>query len=322
MVGSIQIGRQHSSGFAALAGVAVVAIVGMTSSEVTTFKIGLILIFVTSAIGLHVLVNWAGELSLAHAGMVGLPAFVVAKLSSDLDVSPLVLAPVGLAVGVAVGGVVAIAALRVSGLYVAIVTLAAGIAIDRFFFTKNWLIGDGNLVLSPPRLGPWELSTARSLFPIVLGVAVISAVSVRLMMQSRVGRALSLIRTDPSVAASVGVNMAVYRAGAYIIAGALAGVAGAITPLWVQRVSPASFPLSLSFTYLSVAVVAGSGSLGGVVAAAVALEGFRLFISDTSFIAAYIGPVAVIVTLTRFPGGLNQQGRWIRGLVAGIFTKS
>ncbi len=314
------IGSSRSVG--PIVGVALVTILGLSASEATTFKTGLILIFVTSAIGLHVLVNWAGELSLAQAGMVGLPAFVVAKLSSDLGVPTLALLPIGILTGVVVGAVVALTALRVSGLYVAVVTLAAGIAIDRYFFTKDWLVGDGSLVVPTLELGPWELSSVRSLFPIVLAVSVAAIGTTWRLLESRFGRALMLLRSDPTAAASVGVNVAAHRAGAYVLAGGLAGTAGAITPLWVQRVAPASFPTSLSFTYLAVAVVAGRGSMGGVVAAAVALEGFRLFISDTSFVAAYLGPVAVVVTLTRFPGGLNQQGRWIRQLAAGRLNRS
>ncbi|MBV8958185.1 MAG: hypothetical protein JO087_05405, partial [Actinobacteria bacterium] len=146
--------------------VALLAIVLPTLlGEATVYKLGLVLILFVGAIGLHVLVNWAGELSLAHAAMVGLPAFVVAKLSADHHISPLVLLPAGLLVGLMVGALVGVPAMCARGLQVALVTLAAGVAIDRFFFTKAWLVGgDTGAAVSVPRLGPFTFATARSLY--------------------------------------------------------------------------------------------------------------------------------------------------------------
>src|SRR5207248_22875 len=124
-------------------------------AEATVYKLGLVLIVVVGAVGLHLLVNWAGELSLAHAALVGLPAFVAAKLSADHNVSPVLLLPVAAAVGLIAGAVVGLPAIRARGIQVALVTLAAGVAIDRFFFTKTWLVGDGGGAhVSVPRLGP------------------------------------------------------------------------------------------------------------------------------------------------------------------------
>ncbi len=288
------------------------------TSDVTLFKIGLLLLFAVAAVGLHVLVNWAGELSLAHAGMVGLPALVVAKLSSDHNLSPLELAPIGILIGFALGAVVAATARRVSGLYVTIVTLAAGLAIDRFFFTKPWLVGTGNLKLTAPRLAGLEFGSIQAIYPIIVVVFIGSVFATRRLLDSKLGRALLTVRSDPTIAQAQGINVPAYRAAAYMFAGALAGLAGGFMPLWAQRVTPDSFPLELSFTYLAVVVVAGRGSINGVLGAALLIEGFRQFLSGTSFIAAYLGPVALIVTLTRFPGGLNQFGRMIGGQLAGV----
>ena len=80
--------------------------------EATVYKLGLVLILLVGAIGLHLLVNWAGELSLAHAALVGLPAFVVATVSSGQGVSPIVLLPLGVLVGLVAGAVVGLPAIR------------------------------------------------------------------------------------------------------------------------------------------------------------------------------------------------------------------
>ena len=105
--------------------VGVVVVAPLGASEVTIFKVGLVALLGIGAIGLHMLVNWAGELSLAHAACVGLPAFAVAKLSGDHGISSIHLLPAGIAVGALLGALVGLPALRAKGLQVAVVTLAA-----------------------------------------------------------------------------------------------------------------------------------------------------------------------------------------------------
>lgn len=298
------------AGRVALAAVATVAALPLSESAV--FRIGLVLVFAIASIGLHILVNWAGELSLAHAAMVGLPAFVVAKLGSDHNLSPLELIPVGILVGLALGGLTAVAALRAHGLQVAVVTLAMGIAVDRFFFTKAWLIGTGNLALPPPRLGGIELGTVHRLFPVLVAATLLAVGVGRKLLGSKVGRALLQVRARPALAAARGIDVFAYRASAYLLAGAFAGLAGALTPLWVQRLAPESFPLSASLTYLTVVVVAGPGPVGGVLLASAAFQGLRLFLPPGSAVVAYLGPVALVATLIRFPGGLNEAVGMLR----------
>lgn len=277
--------------------------------EVGLFKAGLVLIVAVGAMGLHLLVNWTGELSLAHAGLVGLPAFVVADLSSDHGISPILLLPVGALVGAVAGGVIGLPALRAKGLQVALVTLAAGIAIDRFFFTKDWLVGaSGGVDVARPTLGPLEFTTQRALYAVVaLGVAgAVGALAV--MWRSKLARALLWAKADPQAASAFGIPVARYKVLAYCLAGAFAGFAGGMTALWVQRLTPKAFPFTLSFTYLIIVVLAGRGFVGGVIVAAVLIEGGRLFSGGAATLVAYGGPLMLITVLTRYRAGLNGIG--------------
>jgi ABC-type branched-subunit amino acid transport system permease subunit len=293
-------------GLAALVAIVLPTLLG----EAPVFKLGLVLILFVGAIGLHVLVNWAGELSLAHAAMVGLPAFVVAKLSADHHVSPLVLLPLGLLVGLLVGALVGLPAIRARGLQVALVTLAAGVAIDRFFFTKAWLVGgDSGAEVSVPRLGPFTFATARSLYPVLMAVVVAAVVAALALHRSKVGRALLWVKANPDAAAAFGVPVAAYRIGAYALAGSFAGLAGGLTAAWVGRLTPTAFPLSKSFTFLIIVAIAGRGFVGGVAAAATLIEGGRLFLPNADAVLTYGAPLGLIVTLTRHPTGLNGFGR-------------
>ncbi|HVM55345.1 MAG TPA: branched-chain amino acid ABC transporter permease [Acidimicrobiales bacterium] len=289
---------------------ALVAVPLLVLSEANVYKLGLVLIVMVAAIGLHVLVTWAGELSLAQAPIVGLPAFAVAKLSADHGLSPVYLLPLAIVVGVVTGALVGLPALRARGLQVALVTLAAGVAIDRFFFTREWVVGPpGGAAVATPTIGPLELTTARSLWP-VLAVVVLGAVTAAWVIDhSKIGRGLRWVKAHPDGAAAFGIPVSRYRALAYGIAGAFAGLAGGLTAMWVQRMTPQAFPLGLSFTYLIIVALAGRGFVGGVAAAAVAVEGGRLFLAGGGALIAYAAPLGLILTLTRHQSGLNGFGR-------------
>src|SRR5205807_7881098 len=298
-----------NSGRVALGAIALV-LLPMLFGEATVYKLGLVLIFIVGAVGLHLLVNWAGELSLAHAALVGLPAFVVVKLSADHGLSPVYLLPVGLVLGLVAGGVVGLPAIRARGLQVALVTLAAGVAIDRFFFTKDWIVGGvAGAQAAVPRFGPVSFTTARSLYPVLGLLVVLSLAAAWAVYRSKLGRGFLWIKAHPDAAAAFGIPVARYRTLAYVLAGAFAGFSGGLTAMWVQRLTPQAFPLTKSFTYLIVVALAGRGFVGGVAAAASFVEGGRLFLPNADAILTYGAPIGLIVTLTRHPTGTNGLGR-------------
>jgi branched-chain amino acid transport system permease protein len=291
---------------------AAVALLPLTGSEVMVYKAGLIVVFLVAAMGMHLLVNWAGQLSLAHAAMIGLPAFVAVRLSESHGISPLYLLPVATTVGAAVGAVVGLPTLRAQGVQVALVTLAAGIAVDRFFFTKEWLVGSvGGRTAAAPRLGPFTLSTSRSLYLVVLAVAAVAAAALWMLLHSRVGRAWFWVRDEPQAASAFGIPVPGYRLAAYVASGCFAGLAGGLTVAWVGQLTPAAFPATLSLTHLVVAVVAGTGYLGGLAFAALMLEGGRLFAASADALVVYGGPLALVFTITRYQSGVNGAGRSI-----------
>lgn len=296
----------------ALLGAAVLVVGPALLAETVVYKAGLVLIVLVAVIGLHLLVNWIGELSLAHAALVGLPAFVAAKLSADHGLSPVLLLPIAVVVGLVAGGVVGLPAIRARGLQVALVTLAAGVAIDRFFFTKEWLVGSvSGARVAVPSLGPVELRTARSMYPLLAVIVVLAIGAAWMIYRSKIGRAFSWIKAHPDAASAFGVPVARYRTLAYVLAGGFAGLGGGLTTMWVQRLTPEAFPLSRSFTMLIIVALAGRGFVGGVALAVAAVEGGQLFFSSAGAFITYAAPIGLIVTLTRQPAGLN-------GLLRGV----
>lgn len=295
---------------ATVGALALFALLPMLGTEAITFKFGLVLIFAIAAMGLHVLVNWAGQLSLAHAAMVGVPSLAVAKLSADHGLSPMVLLPLAPVIGALLGTLVSLPALRVRGLYVTIVTLAIAIVVDRFLFSQQWLVGGGSFSLPVPTLFGLEFRTSASLYPLLCAVFLVVVMALRAFHGSKAVRAMLWTKANPDAAAAAGVDRGRYKILAYAIAGTLAGLAGGLTSLWVLRVTPTSFPLNLSFTYLLVVVLAGPGSVGGVIQSAAGLEAGRLIFSTVvARILSFAGPLSLIFVLTQIPAGLNGQGR-------------
>lgn len=292
-----------------LAGLAaMLAIPGITSAG-TIFKIGLVLTFLIAALGLHLLVNWTGELSLAHGTVVGLAALSVAALSASMRINAVALVPVGVLVGAACGLLMAAVAYRAKGFFVAILTLAVGVAINAYFFRQEWLVGGGTVLTNTSNIGPFRLATPRQMYPLLAIVTVASTAAFAALSHSKYRRALLMIKADPAVASSQGINVALYRGSAYVIAGAMAGLGGAMTSAWVGAVSPATFPQTLSFTYLTAVVLAGPGSLFALVEVVVLLQGFQVFVSTTNLVLIFLGPLGFILTLTKFSGGLSEQNR-------------
>jgi branched-chain amino acid transport system permease protein len=291
-----------------------VALVPLGYDEVAIYRAGLVLIFFVAALGLHLLVNWSGQLSLAHAGMVGLPAFSVLTVSNRTNVSPIYFLPLGMAVGALTGAVVALPTLRARGLQVAIVTLVAGIAIDSFFFSKPWLVGSASgLAAAPTRLGTIDFPTSRRLYPVLLVIVAVAVLGTWVLMHSKVARAWFWVRENTEAAAAFGVPVGLYKILAFAAAGCLAGLSGSLSVCWIGQLTGTAFPTDLSFSYLVVVVLAGAGFAGGVASAALLLEGGRLYLMGVAgwieAAIAYGGPIGLVFNLTVTPGGFNAVGR-------------
>ena len=294
--------------------VAAAALVPLLLSEITVYNAGLVLIFIVVALGLHLLVNWAGQLSLAQAGMLGVPALSVAALSEVHGLSPFYLLPIGIALGAATGALIALPALKAQGLHIALVTLTADIAINRFVLQQGWLIGkSGVRHAAVPSLGPLKFATTKGIYGPLLALTALTIAFFWMLMHSKIGRAWLWVGANPDAASAFGMPVVAYKIAAYASAGAFAGLGGTMMVAWVQHLTPLAFPTTLSFTYLLVAVLAGSGFAGGIVLGGLVIAGGPLFFSSASSevnrIILYLGPIVLIANITLYKAGFNGAGR-------------
>jgi ABC-type branched-subunit amino acid transport system ATPase component/ABC-type branched-subunit amino acid transport system permease subunit len=274
-----------------------------------TIAAGLTVAF--NALGLTILVGWGREVSLAQAGLVGTAVFVGGWLYRP-DAGgrgwPFVLAILGAVVLVTVmSASVALASVRLSGVYVMVLTLGLQFLIERIVFSKGFLTG-GFTPLNTPR--PWffgiSLESDRAIYFFLLGILWVTLLLVVRLRRSHFGRALVLVGTDRRAAAALGVSPWRYKVFAFALCGILAGLSGALSASLFG--SPPSAPSYFSFTslfYLSIPVLAGAESLLAVVFAGVffslgpqAFESFRI----NAFI---LGGLGLVIGTVRGPRGIG-----------------
>ncbi|MCU1377910.1 MAG: inner-rane translocator [Acidimicrobiales bacterium] len=225
------------------------------------------------------LVGYAGRISLCQLGFGGIGAVVVAHLGAGGNPLALVAAAV---VTAGVGVVVALPALRLSGIYLALSTAAFAVALDRWIFNlpaftvlghQVSLFRDGSLDIARPRLGPVDLAGDQAFFiagAVVFALGLLLVVGVR---RSDAGRGLLAMRDSPAACATLGMNVRAATLGVFALSAGLAGLGGALYGMGLQSVAASRFELFSGITILLAMVVAGVGTVGAPVFAGFFLGG-------------------------------------------------
>ena len=292
-------------------------------------------IFACVALSMNMLTGYLGQLSLGHQAFFGIGAFVAATMVTvnnlPFGAGIVIGALSGAFAAVILGGV----ALRIRGLYLAIVTLAYGLLAENSLFLIRSLTGGGAGVTATR---PALLATNRQYAYLCLLVLAVLFVFDWRLMKSKAGRAILAIRDDEKVAASFGINVTGYKLLAFVLSGTYAGLAGSLFAFQIQNVNAAPFNLALALTFVLMAVVGGLGNrigvmIGGAFFATIdpilELAHTWLFIKplglfgiekghgiDPTF-APVVGAALLVLTLIGHPGGIGQQiapiQNWIRG---------
>jgi len=236
------------------------------------------------ALGLNLLTGFTGQVSLGHAFFLGLGAYTACYLGNPVDGDPagrglplVVWLPLSALVPGLVGLVVGPAALRLSGNYLAVVSLGLVFLGAHVFNQWESVTGgsDGTAVLPSLALGPVDfaalggLTRNQSLFFLVWGLLGVATVGCANLIRSRPGRAMQAVR-DREVAAQVmGVSLVRYKLGAFAISSGLAGVSGALYAVILTFIEPGTWSLPLSIQFVAMIIVGGIGTtVGGILGAA------------------------------------------------------
>jgi len=237
--------------------------------KILTF-VGLNALVVT---GLALLFGFAGQVSLGHAGFVGLGAYTAAYLTARLD-APWIVAFAAAGVVAAIGGLLlAMPSLRLKGHYLAMATLGFGELMTLAFVEAGPITGgvNGFTGIPFPSIGGFELREPQHLYWLVWGVVGVALLLAANLTSLRPGRAMRAIHGSELGATASGVDIVGVKVRAFVMSAALAGLSGALYAGVVGFISPSVFTIGASVTFLAMAVIGGSGSLAGPLAATAAL---------------------------------------------------
>ncbi|MCX6516535.1 MAG: branched-chain amino acid ABC transporter permease [Ilumatobacteraceae bacterium] len=281
-----------------------------------------IMMFILVALGLNVVVGFAGLLDLGYVGFYAVGAYTTAVVTSGQFTLPWIAAlPLSVIMAMIAGVILGTPTLRLRGDYLAIVTLGFGEIIRITANNSNWLGGPRGIskIARPPSIGPLQFGVLNAKPYWYLGFTVILIVIFVLtrLENSRVGRAWAAVREDEDAAELMGVDTFKFKLWAFAIGAAIGGLAGSLYASKVGFINPDNFQLQLSILFLAAVVLGGTGSMYGVIMGGFLVawipERFRGFSTRRYFV---FGVVLVLVMVFR-PQGIIPR----RGAAAGIAKK-
>ena len=285
-------------------------------------------------LGLGVLVGRVGMVSLGQGAVLAMGAWVAARILFATGLPyPVVLLASGL-ITMVLGTLVGLPALRMSGLYLALITLMLAGAITIVLQNIQFPNGghgftgyNGATVHIPPIRRPSIATTDPAFFRYSVIVAVLMFVLVLVHLRGRPGRAWAAIRQSEAAALAGGINTTLYKLWAFALASFITGVAGGLVAGFYHYLNSLTFATSDSITLLAVVLMGGAYSMTGAVVAAFLLKFLQQLLNDwgvsPDWLTILFG-IGVLQVLTTAPRGIVEQmpkdiarlGRLIRGVFA------
>jgi len=229
-----------------------------------------IMIYAIVLFGLDIVVGYTGQVSLGHAGLFGVGSYTAGVLVMKLGASIWLAVPAALGVTALFGALLALPALKVTGPYLAMVTLAFGTIIQILINEMTFLTeGPMGITMGKPQAFGVTLDT-REFFWVVAGVLVFTLIVVHRILKSHLGRAFEALRGSPVASDCMGVSVYRYKVYAFVISAALAGVAGALYAYSEQYISPNTYNFELTVLFLLAVIMGGRKSrIGSLLGAAI-----------------------------------------------------
>jgi branched-chain amino acid transport system permease protein len=249
-----------------LAGFIVSMLSWIPQSWESVFNSGLA--FSTIFLSITLITGMGGQLSLAQATLAGVGAFTAAQLANHIGLNFLLGALVGAVLAAVVAVVLALASLRLRGLGLALMTIAAALFFDNSVFTQIDRVHGQALTVQAKWVGLGILdANGHALFVLSMIVLLICVIGVTLVRNGTTGRYLTAMRGSETAAAGIGINLTWQRILIFAISGVVAGVGGTILTIQQQSVNPEQFNYQLSLAFVVIVATTGVGSVEGAIQA-------------------------------------------------------
>jgi branched-chain amino acid transport system permease protein len=273
-----------------------------------------IVIYAIAVAGLDLIIGFGGMVSFGHAAFFGLGAYTIGILAHHaLDGSPLpflpfawtgtldglVQFPLAIAVAAVFAAIVGVLSLRTTGVFFIMITLAFAQMLFLFFVSLPTYNGeDGLNVWERSRFPLLNLYDDYHLYYLATGLLIVVIWLLRRIVNSRFGMVLRAGKQNERRLTTLGVPVNRYRLAAFTIAGATAGLSGALAANLLEFVGPGMMHWTRSGEFMVMVILGGMGSIYGALAGAVALLGLEEMLTGlTEHWALFLGPILVLVVL-------------------------
>jgi branched-chain amino acid transport system permease protein len=294
-------------------------------------------VWILLALGLNVVVGFAGLLDLGFAAFYAIGAYTTAWFTGALPapalfhhpIPTLWVIPIGILAAMVFGVILGTPTLRLRGDYLAIVTLGFALIIDDFVETQSGVTGGGVGSAAVPHpalnLGFWHFRwgiTPTPYYYLCLVFIVVFIIVFTSLEHSRIGRAWVAIREDEVAAESVGINPLKYKVMAFTVGAASGGFGGVMSAGLVGIITPGLFTFQVSVNVLVLVIFGGMGSIWGVALGAIVIQTATSYLDNyqpwgyqINDLYMYIGALLIIMMIFR-PAGLLPSRRRAREFAA------
>jgi ABC-type branched-subunit amino acid transport system ATPase component/ABC-type branched-subunit amino acid transport system permease subunit len=296
--------------FASVVGFVLLALVPVfTHNPYYIHLVETIMIYAILLFGLDIVVGYTGQVSLGHAGLFGIGAYTAGVLFMKIGAPFWVIVPASIAVTAVFGALLALPALRVSGPYLAMVTMAFGTIIQILINEMTFLTeGPMGIKLPKPTVAGYKFDE-QAFYWVVTALLALSLLVVHRVLRSQLGRAFEALRGSPVASDCMGVSVYKYKVYAFVISAGFAGLAGCLYAYSEQYISPNTYNNELTVMFLLAVIMGGRKTrMGSMLGATIIvllpkllddLEMFRMVASVLAvlmLIGAIIGVVRKITT--------------------------
>ncbi len=310
----------------------------MGTNDMSTLTIGIT--YAIIALSLTLLTGYAGEINLAPVSFGAIATIIVFHLGltgTGLDQRITLWGLfLGVVVTALVGGLIALPALRLRGLYLALATLAFGVFVSDMilndiaphilpiFHVHFSIFPEGTLQIPPPKFGPIDLSSPKTFLTTSVCIFVLIGIGLIALRRSRYGRRLTAMKDSPAAAATLGQNLVKLKLSVFMLSAAIAGIGGVLLSAATLSVSATTYIIFISLALVMLTVVGGIGNVAGALMGGI-LAGSAFQVLNATFTnlsmdhgngggfwsvmanVALVAPALVGVSLGRNPSGAVPQ---------------
>ena len=284
-------------GLAALAGAPL-----YTSNPYYIHMIGTIMIYAILLFGLDIVVGYTGQVSLGHAGLFGVGSYTAGVLFLKLGAPLWIIIPASIGVTAVFGALLALPALRVTGPYLAMVTLAFGTIIQILINEMTFLTeGPLGIKVPKPSIGGMQL-TENGFYWLVLALMALSLLVVDRILRSHFGRAFEALRGSPVASDCMGVSVYQYKVFAFVISAGFAGLAGCLYSYSEQYISPNTYNFELTVMFLLAVIMGGRKTRSGALLGAAIIVILPKLLDDLELFRIVASTLAVLIAVGAMVG--------------------